>query len=325
MKVSKLIKVLGREIEEKRLTRDELLERVLTLSGDIRELDSQRETVIALESRFSPKARETVIAKIEEVPPSITPASIEPDKLDVESEAQPATSVQVSWPIGPHYQRQYNATTRQAWARYKLGTADWYLSTLQEIENNAGKLDRLLGVEMAIDGTIQALCATFDAVVFAFLSTVESGLHLPSVERTPAHLADWTSLLNRAATCEFELLAEPLLAEALSMDDPEAPKGWLAQLQLLGERSSQHDVLIRHMPVGGAASIVCIDVPGVGPQSPLPYLTGIRDRAHELVDALFEDQELFRQALASSVHHQSASVSNELPNLLRRAGVTSGD
>jgi hypothetical protein len=313
MKVSKLIEKLGREIDEKAQTRDQLLAKVMKAAEELRDLDEQRAVVTALVERYTSQDSGAIAEPVEEQSVATVSKNVAQDGLAVH------------WPVGPHYKKQFKAKSRQAWALYKLGTADWYLKTLEEIAEHIDKLDRFLGIEMAIDGTLQALCATFDAAVFALLSTLEKGAGLPEDERTPARLASWTVLLTQAEALGVELIATSEVSAALAAEDPDAPSGWLSQLLLLRQRSLQHDLLIRHWPLGLGAPGVGIDLPGSDPQPPLEYLRSVRDRMEGLLKIMLDDQELLRLESTFREKHPKATTSGELPSLLRRAGVIQQD
>lgn len=319
MKVSKLIEELGREIDGKKFTREELLERVLEVSEELRELDHEREVVSAVVARYAPGAAED------------GSASEDGRQQQSDVDERPQKGLQVRWPAGPHYQKQFKVKARQAWPYYKLGTADWYLSTLREIDANVKKLDRLVGVEMAIDGAVQALGATFDAAVYALISSLEGGANLPNEQRIPEQLANWTALIDQAEAFGVNLRSAPDVFIALAEDDPNSPTGWLAQLLLLRQRCSRHDPLIRHWVVGSEAPIICIDVPGGEPRPPIEYLSGVRDLVEQLLELMLEDLELIRRGRvytageeddSDDAEHNSSSPDGELPDLLRRAGIT---
>ena len=339
MDVEKLLAELGREVTEKELSRDDLMTHLFAVSEEIRELGDARETVTKLLQRYASSDDWTSTSDVVTAAPAAPAAEAvadgqdnndvdevadEVDELAGDEEAialQASKDLQVPWPVGPHYQKQFKAKKRQAWARYKLGSADWYLSTLESIAATVPKLDRLVGVEMAIDGTIQSLCATFDAAVYALTSALEAGANLPREKWTPAHLATWSNLTELAGRHGLDLESASAVNAALIGDRTESPDGWLAQLFLLRHRSAQHDLLIRHWLLGGADPVVHIDVPGQGPRPPLEYLTEVRVRVEELLEVMLEDQEMVRRGRIYPIDRVK-SADRELPDLLRRAHVT---
>jgi hypothetical protein len=340
MKLSKLIERLGREIDEKHLRREELLELVVSLTDELRELDQEQATVVKLARRYdgnesdarrvaprSPKAQPTVVPRSAKAPVEVK-AEVEVEavgdaevEVDSSQDDRPLRTLHVEWPIGPHYHKQFKAKAREAWPLYKLGTADWYLSTLREISASVKKLDRLLGVEMAIDGALQALCSAFEAALYTLASALELDSRLPGTDRAAEIVSTWRLLSEQANEIGVDLVAAGALLDALEANDPEAPTGWLAQLFLLRQRSTQHDLLIRHWVVGREAPVVCIDVPAIGPVPPLEYLEESRDRLEMLLKAMLDDHEALHRRRLYATKERRSLADNELPDLLRRAGI----
>ncbi len=192
-----------------------------------------------------------------------------------------------SWPLGPHYLRWVEGKGADAWARFKLRSADWYLEALEFAEREVG-LDRFVGVEMAIDGVLSSLCAGVDAAAQALLEEVERFAG-PSPLRTHRPAADdWTVLVALAEGAGIELAsARPVVLAVRGSEDE--TEGWLTQLQRLRTLAVRRNVLVRRPNVDGAARSRLLEVPGLGQRPVVRYLHATRRRADGLVEALLAD------------------------------------
>lgn len=74
-----------------------------------------------------------------------------------------ATPSDVPWPAGPHYFDLTGSEGAVAWVRYRVWAADWYVRTLQRVAGPGQNYDRLVGIEMALDGALNSLSSAFDA------------------------------------------------------------------------------------------------------------------------------------------------------------------
>jgi len=83
-------------------------------------------------------------------------------------------SITVAWPLGPHVPPLAEQGRSRAWVDYKLRSAAWYIDTLERLGGEVG-LDRLTGVEMALDGALTALCGAVDAAERILIWTVAEG------------------------------------------------------------------------------------------------------------------------------------------------------
>src|SRR4051794_21091488 len=72
------------------------------------------------------------------------------------------TSLTIDWPIGPDYSDWVGADGVAAWVSYKLKSASFHIETLSRVGQAHGYA-RLVGVEMALDAALAALCSAFDA------------------------------------------------------------------------------------------------------------------------------------------------------------------
>src|SRR6478609_1915599 len=81
-------------------------------------------------------------------------------------------SVATQWPVGPAYTEWVGASGVGAWVAYKLGTAEWFIDQLERVGDMVG-YNRYVGVEMAMDGALAALCGGFDAAVGGLIGAVD--------------------------------------------------------------------------------------------------------------------------------------------------------
>jgi len=290
MDTSELLEQLRRRISETERDRDRLSEAVVALNEEVSRLASEESVVQRVIARFDQSAGA-----------SNAPSTPQPDETPLEPEEYQATEtprhqdfdaewagIDVRWPAGPGYSKRLKVKKIKAWARYKLTAADWYLDTLRQVASLSGRLDRVLGVEMAVDGVVQSLCATFDAAVYALTSAVESAVNIPDDRRTPVHLANWSKLAAEAKFLDIDLASSLSVSDALIGEHSETPQGWLAQLQMLRHRSARQDLLVARPGEDGSDEL-CIDVPSRGPQPPLEYLSGVRDLVDELLETILHD------------------------------------
>lgn len=192
------------------------------------------------------------------------------------------------WPLGPHYLRWVEGKGVDAWARFKLRSADWYLDALDVAAQEVG-LDRFVGVEMAIDGVLSSLCAGVDAAGHALLDEVER-LVGPSALRARRHLGeDWTLFVDLAEEAGIGLGSTR--AVRLAVDGDDEAGGWLTELQRLRALAVRRNVLVRRPNVDGAARSRLLDVPELGQRPVVHYLRKARRRANGLVEALLADVE----------------------------------
>lgn len=232
-------------------------------------------------------------------------------------------SIPLKWPVGPHYLRWVDGKGVHAWARYKLRCADWYLAALIATAREAGDLDRYVGVEMALDGALTALCAAVDAAGFGLLDAVLRYARVPDSEIADTVERGWGSLLDVASSADIALDCNDRLVAALAGDGGRGASGWFAQLRQLRDATVRHNVLLRKFSVSGEQPGRFIDVPGLGAQRPVEYLRSVTTSAQDLVEALLAEIDLVeRAALRSSrVEPRRGSALRPLPDLSARARV----
>ncbi|MDA8290613.1 MAG: hypothetical protein M0Z33_02880 [Actinomycetota bacterium] len=198
-------------------------------------------------------------------------------------------SVRLKWPVGPHYLRWVDGRGAHAWARYKVKSADWYLGALQITARAAGDLDRYVGIELALDGVLTAMCAAVDAAGCALLDAVVRAAGRPESDASYLDVGEWDGALEIARGAGISLASEHAILDALEGSGSRSPQGWLAQVRLLRDRAVRHNVLVRRFSVSGEPPGRFVDVPGLGPRRPIDHLKSTRRKVHELVELLLRD------------------------------------
>jgi hypothetical protein len=317
MDLSGISDQLASDIGKATVARDERLEQVLAAGRQLGELITQQE-LLTRTGRSSARA----YTPTETDPPSPvhTDEPSPPEASDHDAK-RPNKGVRVRWPAGPRFEGRAKTKKSHGWATYKLDAADWYLSTLRRIADERGDLDRFVGVEMAIDGAVQALCSVFEAAVYALTFALEKAADTPKDRRTPAGHTTWTHLAAEATMLNFPLASASQVTAALAGEHSDSPQGWLAQLLILRHQSARHNFLVRHWSVGRTDPATCIDVPGAGPQPPIEYLTSTRALMEDLLQMLLGDIDAARNARLKDANETRGRAVRELPDLLSQARV----
>jgi len=211
--------------------------------------------------------------------------------------------VTVDWPVGPYYTTWVSAEGVAAWVRYKVRSAEWYVETLEAVSERVPVLDRYVGVEMALDGALAALCGAFDAALGGLIQAAESGHGLTP---SPAYRYSWKlcrGLLDqsRAAGERIGALIDAIDAAHAGHVDSQ-PTGWLAILQRLRNTAVHNNTLARHhqVSIGGSnpGSNCDLIVPGVdGGLSPVPYLRGACRRVGQLCEDMISAGDLLTPSI----------------------------
>jgi hypothetical protein len=175
----------------------------------------------------------------------------------------------VAWPHGPHYFHLTGSEGAVAWVRYRVWAADWHTRTLGELGGAEGSFDRLVGIEMALDGALNGLSSAFDAAVALLITAAEEKLAIVHERRLRVHLFSWEK-------CR-ELLVKPAVASdatwraVLDTDTAmegwnwDEPIGWLARLRRMRNLVAHRESLARHHSLevnderGGHVSRVYLD------------------------------------------------------------------
>lgn len=271
MDTSELLGQLHRRVEETIRDRDRLAEAVANLNNAIVQLEGEEKTITRLVALFDNQ-------------PS---ATTDHEKKD--SPSAPLGEFSVHWPVGPGYTKPIKAKKVKSWARYKFASADWYLKTLSEIAAKDDNLERVLGVEMAVDGVLQSLSAAYDAAIYALTRAIERAVNVPKDRRTSVHLASWPKIAAEAKFFAIDLASSLSVSDALIGEHSESPEGWLAQLLLLRRHSVLQDVLVDKLHKVSSSKELYIDVPGRGQQPLIAYLTETRNLVAELLETLMHD------------------------------------
>ena len=216
-------------------------------------------------------------------------------------------SVATEWPVGPAYTEWVGANGVGAWVAYKLGAAEWFIDQLERVGDLVGYY-RYVGVEMALDGALAALCGGFDAAVGGLIGAVDKYFDSapdgsPDVAREsiPPHRYSWRRCRERLEllrTEDLNLDVEPLIQEieqALEAPD-DGPLGWLVECQRLRNAAIHQDTLARHIEVAshnvvgaveqigasqGGNATWSITVQGRG-EHPVEYLRGVERQLEAL-------------------------------------------
>lgn len=212
-------------------------------------------------------------------------------------------SVPLTWPVGPHYLRWVDGKGVHAWARYKLKSADWYRAALVVAVQEAGEIDRYVGIQMALDGVLTALCAAVDAAGSGLYDAVERRLRDEDtdVDIATEGLDGWETAFMLSRRGALVLGSERATAEALAGSDSPSPAGWLAQLRQVRDRAVQHNILVRRLSPGDDLQGRYVDVPGLGARPPVEYLRSARKKTDRLVEAILADVDSLDEQRAAAL------------------------
>jgi hypothetical protein len=232
-------------------------------------------------------------------------------------------SVALTWPVGPHYLRWVDGKGVHAWARYKIKSANWYRAALVIAVEEAGDLDRYVGVQMALDGALGSLCAAVDAAGWGLLEAVERVGRVADSDRASHERGNWESAFELARGATVALSCESVVVEALAGSGSLSPEGWLAQLRMVRDQAVRHNVLMRRFSVDQSRPGRFIEVPGLGQRRPVEYLKSVRKQVGVLVELLLDDIDMLVEprALAAEAERAGSSRPRQLPDLSARAGM----
>ena len=211
----------------------------------------------------------------------------------------------MSWPIGPDYSDWAGAHGVRGWVMSKLKSAAFHIDTLERIGQEHG-YSRLVGVEMALDAALAALCGAFDASVGGIIHAGERyftrGDHRVATpwKRIEPHNYNWErcreNVIPNLASEGFEYDIAGMVEEVnAALDTDESRFGWLTELQRLRNQTIHQNSLARHINVGlgkghdrsdwelsvGARMVRGIAVAGRA-EHPANYLTGAHERLSKL-------------------------------------------
>jgi len=200
----------------------------------------------------------------------------------------------VPWPAGPHYFDLTGSEGTVAWVRYRVWAADWYANTLRSIVGPDGNYDRLVGIEMALDGALNSLSGAFDAGTAFLIQGAETALDLDESDRLPVHWYSWMNardLLSMPAigtdpdgTSNDDVWRVILdIDTALAGEGDPTPSGWLAQLRRLRNQVAHQDTLARHHVAGGPSTVRAFGGRNV---DAFTYLARACDQVHDLTEQM---------------------------------------
>lgn len=219
-------------------------------------------------------------------------------------------SLMIEWPVWPTYDKWVGEDqgTPQAWTRYKLRSATWFIDVLEQIGSDHD-FERLVGVEMALDGAITSLSSSFDAAVAGLIVACEHRLvaqarahGIPPPEPSDPWTYHWKAavghLLDKRVTGGVSGTVAACAGlsrnvEAALANGPQI--GWLETFRRLRNRATHQDTLARHIDVhvGGTQDRTAwqLTVSGQG-VDPVAYLRGIHGRLQSLTDLILQIAEL---------------------------------
>jgi hypothetical protein len=268
-----LLAAVEQRVAEIRRDRERLAETVAALDDELGQYQSEAEVLTRLISRF--------VEPVEEHEHT----DDQPDQREaVRAEADTSALL---WPSGPGFDQLLKTKKPKAWAKYKMEAADWYLDTLLAMSLQGGRMTRVLGTEMAVEGVIQSLCAGFEVMIGALTKSIEKAVGVPSDRRTPLHLASWSRLAAFVKVFNVDLACSLSVSAALLGERSEQPEGPLAQLFVLRSRSAVQDLLVEVSD--GDDVDLAIDVPGRGALPLLDYLFEARNLVGELLETIVHD------------------------------------
>jgi hypothetical protein len=271
MDTAELLAAVERRLAETTRDRDRLTEAVAALDDEANQLRDEAEEISRVISRFAGDVT------AETGPETRSAPNAEPDPSAI------------LWPAGPGYDRPIKAKKLKAWAKYKMEAADWYLDTLLAMSLQEGRLGRVLGVEMAVEGVIQSLCSAFEVMICALTQSIEKAAGVPADHRTPRHVVSWSRLAAAAKVFDIDLASTLSISSALLGEHSENPEGPLAQLLVLRRHAAVQDLLIEEASTNGGDDELRIEVPGRGPLPLVDYLFEARNLVGELLETILHD------------------------------------
>jgi len=164
----------------------------------------------------------------------------------------------VRWPLGDHLISTSPAAAAAAlapdrWTDLKLRSARWYVETLRTLAAEAGS-DRYAGVEMALDGALANLSGAVDAALARLVRAMELQLGAPPAPDRQLGPGTLRGLLRQGGQAPSAAALEAALDGAASG----TPRGWLAQVRRLRNRSTHQTTLPRHHDRAGGTGPIAV-------------------------------------------------------------------
>lgn len=180
-----------------------------------------------------------------------------------------------------------------AWVRYRVWAADWHTRTLRDLGGPEGSFDRLLGVEMALDGALNGLSSAFDASVALLIAAAEKALDVEPELKLRVHLFSWEkcrALLVQPAVASDTTWKAVLDADAAMEGwNWDEPVGWLARLRRMRNVVAHRESLARHHSLevsdGQAGQVSRVYLDG-RQEDAFAYLARHCDRVADLTETL---------------------------------------
>lgn len=212
----------------------------------------------------------------------------------IEEPGSGATPSDVPWPAGPHYFDLTGSEGAIAWVRYRVWAADWYVRTLQRVAGPEQNYDRFVGVEMALDGSLNSLSSAFDAGTALVIKGSENALDVAEADRLPVHWYSWNNARDLLKTPAIgtdadgtsnDLVWRVILDvdNALAGEKDTEPSGWLAKIRRLRNRVAHQDTLARRHQLGGPSAVHAF---GQEVQDAFSYLAAACDQVHDLTEQM---------------------------------------
>jgi hypothetical protein len=271
MDTADLRAAVERRLTETTRDRDRLTEAIAALDDEAHQLQDEVEVLSRIISRFAGDLT----------------AETGPEKRNAPNGEADASAIW--WPTGPGFDHPIKAKKLKAWAKYKMEAADWYLDALLATSLQQGRLERVLGVEMAVEGVIQSLCSAFEVMICALTESIEKAAGVPADHRTPRHLVSWSRLAAAAKVFDIDLASTLSISSALLGEHSENPDGPLAQLMVLRRHAAVQDLLVESASTDDTDGELLIDVPGRGPLGLVDYLFESRNLVGELLETILHD------------------------------------
>lgn len=186
------------------------------------------------------------------------------------------------------------------WVSYKFRAADWYIDALRSFHADNG-VNRLFGIEMALDGAFSQLNGAFDAAVFDLITAAEAAY--PTVlQQSADHRRDIRRLKDKTfpqLTGAGFVSPDPALPNDLELAlQSKAPQlGWLEEFRRARNRTTHKTTLPRHFDAvivdgfggegNGALATSAASKIDVGqPVDAVPFLELTRNQIKQLTDQL---------------------------------------
>ena len=168
------------------------------------------------------------------------------------------------------------------------------MRTLQRIAGPEQNYDRLVGIEMALDGALNSLSSAFDAGTALLIKGAENALDMDETDRLPVHRYSWGNARNLLKTpaigtnengtsndAVWRVILD--VDNALAIDKDSQPIGWLAKVRRLRNRVAHPDTLARRHQIDGPSTVQAF---GEQVDDAFGYLGAACDQVHDLTEQM---------------------------------------